>query len=95
MKVTYDIEYLPKRKQGGKKSEEVLKVIEFLAGQHKNMRFEYDDDKECKRKYDTVRNYRRANKLQTVFDMFRQEKCMYVIKIKKTGKKAEMANECA
>lgn len=93
MKVTYDIECLPKRKQGGRKSEEVLKVIEFLAGQHKNMRFEYDDDKECKRRYDAVRNYRRSNKLQAVFDMFRHERCIYVIKLKKVGKKTDMANE--
>ncbi len=93
MKVTYDIEYLPERNRGGKKSEEVLKVIEFLASQHKNMRFEYDDYKECKRRYDTIRNYRRSNKLQAIFEMFRQEKCIYIIKLKKAGKKAEMAND--
>lgn len=92
MKVTYDIECLPERNQGGKKSEEILKVIEFLASQHNNMRFEYDDDEECKRRRDTIRNYRRSNKLQAVFDIFRWEKCLYVVKLKKGGKKAEMAN---
>lgn len=92
MKVTYDIEYLPERNRGGKKSEEVLKIIEFLASQHKNMRIEYDDDKECKRRCDTIRNYRRSNKLQAVFDIFRQEKCLYVVKLRKGGKMAEIAN---
>lgn len=89
MKITYDLAHLPERRAGGKKSEEVIAVISFLAdGQKKNMCIEYDDEKECKRKYDTLRNYRNMNKLKEVFDIYRREKCIYIVKAKKTSRKA-------
>lgn len=85
MKITYDLEHLPERKAGGKKSEETLALIAFLAdGQKKNMCIEYDTDAEAKRRYDTLRNYRLTNKLQEVFDLYRREKCVYILKTKKT-----------
>ncbi len=65
-------------------------MIAFLAdGQKKNMCIEYDDVKECKGRYDSLRNYRRTNNLQNVFDLWRKEKFIYILKTKKTGKKAE------
>ncbi len=90
MKITYDIapEALPPRKgpQGGR-SEETLALIAFLAGKQKNMKIDYDDPKECKRKYDTLRNYRRTNKLQEVFDLYAVDSSIVIIKTKKPGKK--------
>lgn len=88
MKITYDLEALPPRKgpQGGR-SEETLALIAFLAGKQKNMKIDYDDPKECKRKYDTLRNYRRTNKLQEVFDLYTVDSCIVIIKTKKPGKK--------
>lgn len=94
MKITYDLEVLPERRRSnaGRKSEETLAIIAFLAGKQRNMRIEYDDPKECKRRYDTLRNYRRTAKLQEVIDLFRDENSIYVIKLKKPGAKGKAAN---
>lgn len=94
MKITYDLEVLPERRRSnaGRKSEETLAIIAFLAGKQRNMRIEYDDPKECKRRYDTLRNYRRTAKLQEVIDLFRDESSIYVIKLKKPGAKGKAAN---
>lgn len=88
MKITYDLETLPPRKgtQGGR-SEETLALIAFLAGKQRNMKIDYDDPKECKRRYDTLRNYRRVNKLQEVFDLYAVDSCIVIIKTKKPVKK--------
>lgn len=86
LKIMYDLTDLPENKtrQGGKKSEETLAVIAFLAdGKKKNMCIEYDTDKDCKRRYDTLRNYRRTNKLQEVFDLWHEGKRIYIVKTKK------------
>ena len=86
MKITYDVEYLPERKSnGGKKSEEVIAVIAFLAGKRKNMRIEYDDAKQAKTRCDTIRGYRCRNKLQGVFDVYRHDNCVYVLRSKKNA----------
>ena len=47
------------------------------------MVIEYDDAKEAKRRYDSIRNFRSTNKLQGVFDMYRTEKTVCIIKVKK------------
>ena len=88
MKISYDLEVLPPRKgPPGGRSEETLALIAFLAGKQKNMKIDYDDPKECKRKYDTLRNYRRVNKLQEIFDIYSVDSCIVIIKTKKPGKK--------
>lgn len=93
MKITYDLEVLPERRRSnaGRKSEETLAIIAFLAGKQKNMRIEYDDPKECKRRYDTLRNYRRVSKLQDVIDLFKDDRSIYVIRLKKPGAKGKAA----
>ena len=73
------------RRRGLKESEEVTAIKAFLAGKQKNMCFEYDDKKEAKRRYDSVRNFRLQHKLQEVFDMYRKDKCIYILRIKKKG----------
>lgn len=88
MKISYDLEVLPPRKgPPGGRSEETLALIAFLAGKQRNMKIDYDDPKECKRRYDTLRNYRRVNKLQEVFDLYTVDSCIVIIKTKKPGKK--------
>lgn len=63
MKISYDLEVLPPRKgPPGGRSEETLALIAFLAGKQKNMKIDYEDPKECKRRYDTLRNYRGSRK---------------------------------
>lgn len=90
MKITYDLPTLPQRKgRAGGKSEETLALIAFLAeGQKKNMCIEYDTEKEAKRRYDTLRNYRNTNKLQEVFDIYRVEKQVVIVKTKKAARRA-------
>ncbi len=85
MKITYDLEHLPERWNGAKESEEVIAIKVFMAGQQKNMCFEYDTPEEAKRRYDTVRNFRLTHKLQEVFDLYRKDKCIYILRIKKKG----------
>lgn len=85
MKITYDLDYLPERRSRGQPCEEVLAIQTFLAGSQKNMCIEYDSDKDAKRRYDTVRNFRRQHKLQEVFEVFRREKCLYIVRTKKKG----------
>ena len=89
MKITYDLPTLPQRKgNAGRKSEETLALIAFLAdGQKKNMCIEYEEEKEAKRRYDSLRNYRGTNKLQEVFDIYRVEKQVVIVKTKKTARR--------
>lgn len=86
MKITYNLEHLPERRYARRDSEEVTAIKLFLAGQQKNMCFEYDSEPEAKRRYDTVRNYRASHKLQEVFDLYRSEKCIYILRTKKKGR---------
>ena len=46
------------------------------------MVFEYNDAKEAKKRYDSLRNFRNANKLQEVFDMYRADRFVCIIKTK-------------
>lgn len=85
MKISYDLEHLPERRPGTRESEEVTAIKAFLAGTQKNMCFEYEDEKQAKRRYDSVRNFRLQHKLQEVFDMYRKDKCIYILRIKKKG----------
>jgi hypothetical protein len=89
MKITYDLPTLPQRKgSAGRKSEETLALIAFLAdGQKKNMCIEYEEEKEAKRRYDSLRNYRGTNKLQEVFGIYRVEKQVVIVKTKKTARR--------
>ena len=89
MKITYDLPTLPQRKgSAGRKSEETLALISFLAdGQKKNMCIEYEEEKEAKRRYESLRNYRGTNKLQEVFDIYRVEKQVVIVKTKKTARR--------
>lgn len=88
MKITYDLEYLPERR-GGRKSEEIIALVAFLAdGKRKNMCIEYDEEDEARKKRDALRNYRSTHKLREVFDVYRVEKCVYIVKLKKTARRA-------
>lgn len=89
MKITYDLEHLPEKGGGGKECEETIALKTFLAAGQKNMRIEYDEEKLAKRRYDTLRNFRRTNILQAVFDIYRKEMCIYIVKLKKAAKKGE------
>ena len=85
MKISYDLATLPERRRVPKESEEVTAIKSFLAGKQKNMCFEYEDEKTAKRRYDTVRNFRLHKNLKAVFDLYRHGKCIYILRLKKTG----------
>ena len=85
MKISYDLTALPERRCAMTESEEVTAIKAFLAGKQTNICFEYEDEKQAKRRYDAVRNFRLHNNLKEVFDLYRHEKCIYVLRIKKTG----------
>jgi len=53
------------------------------------MCIEYEDDKAAKRQYDTLRNFRNTNKLQGVFDIYRIETRIYIVKLKKATMKGD------
>lgn len=84
MKITYNVEHLPERKRIGKEKEETLALKAFLADKaKKNMVIEYDDAPAAKRSLDSLRNFRAANKLQPVFEIWRNGKSVCIIKTKK------------
>lgn len=61
MKITYNLQVLPQRKNSRKDSEETTALKAFLAdSEKKNMVFEYDTPQEAKKRYDSMRNYRNA-----------------------------------
>ena len=61
MKITYNLQVLPQRKNSRKDSEETTALKAFLAdSEKKNMVFEYDTPQEAKKRYDSMRNYQAA-----------------------------------
>lgn len=86
MKITYNLQVLPQRKNSRKDSEETIALKAFLADREKqNMVFEYDTPEEAKKRYDSMRNYRCANKLQDVYEMWRNDTLICIVKTKKKG----------
>jgi hypothetical protein len=83
MKIMYDVEHLPERKSGGKESEELLALKAFLAGTQRNMVIEYEEENSAKSRYNALRKFRSDNKLQDVFELYRREKVICIIRSKK------------
>ena len=82
MKIMYDVEHLPERKSGGKESEELLALKAFLAGTQRNMVIEYEEENSAKSRYNALRKFRSDNKLQDVFELYRREKVICIIRSK-------------
>ena len=85
MNIKYNVE-LPERKEfkGAKKSDEVLAIESFLVGKMKNMCFEYDGADEAKKRLSCIQSYRRSKKHQNMYDVYRSENCVYVVRLKVT-----------
>ena len=86
MKITYDLEFLPERRRT-KEGEEVLALKAFLAGKQKNMCIQYEDEALCKRRYDSLRAFRTSHQQQDVFDLYRRENCVYILRQKKDSRR--------
>ena len=64
--------------------EETAALKVFLAdSEKKNMVFEYDTPEEAKKRYDSMRNYRNTNKLQDIYDVWRSDALICIVKTKK------------
>ena len=88
MKITYDLTVLPDKNRGhAAKSEEVQSVIAFLATAKKNMVIEYDEGPDpkqiCRKRYEAIWNYRKNNKLEDIFDIYRAGNKIVIVKTKK------------
>lgn len=89
MKIAYDVEYLPQRKYQCRDSEEVAAIKVFLAGTQKNMVITYEDAQQAKRRYDCIRSYRKNNKLDDVFECYRADCQVCIVRGKKKGRPAK------
>lgn len=86
MKITYDLEFLPERRRT-KDGEDLLALKAFLAGKYENMCIQYEDEALCKRRYDSLRAFRTAHQQQDVFDLYRREDCIYILRQKKDSRR--------
>lgn len=87
MKTSFDVEFLPERgsKNGKKEAPEITEIKSFLACKYQNMRFEYDNDRQARNRLKVIQQFRNGNGLQEVFECYRVEQCVYVIRTKKKG----------
>ncbi len=91
MNITYNVEIPERKRTCGKKSEETLAIIAFLANPKQyNMCFEYESEKVIKSKRSTLQSYRRTNNLQNKYEIIShvEAKKIYIVKTKKSAKKA-------
>ncbi|MFD1406529.1 hypothetical protein ACFQ5H_32085, partial [Robinsoniella peoriensis] len=79
MKINYNVE-LPEKRRIGAKSDEIIALESFLITKSKNMCFEYDTIEEAKKKAPNVQGYRKKMGHQNMYDVFRSENKLYVVK---------------
>ena len=75
---------LPERKsfRGARKSDEILAIENFLKMRgKKNMCFEYESDAEAKKRLSSIQSYRRRENQKEVYDVYRTEKCVYIVRL--------------
>lgn len=84
MNIKYNVK-LPERKvfRGGVKSDEIIAIESFLTGSMKNMCFEYETPEEAKKKLSAVQSYRRRENHKELYEVWRSEKCIYVVRSKR------------
>ena len=82
MKISYDVA-LPERHnfKGGAMSPEAAAIEEFLKGTRKNMCFMYDTAEEAKRRLGSIQGYRRKSKHGDLYDIYRHEAGLYVVRL--------------
>ncbi len=83
MKLKYDVK-LPERKtfRGAAKSDEIIAIEGFLQMKDKkNMCFEYDTPDEAKKKLAAVGSYRRNNKQKELYEVYRDNNCVYIVRV--------------
>ena len=79
---------IPEQKRFGVKSDEVKAFDSFMEmeSKMKNMCIEYDSNEEAKKKAAVLQTYRRSLPNKDEFEVFKQDKSIYVVR-KQTGRK--------
>lgn len=80
MKISYNVKLPERPVTRAQKSDEVLALENFLLSKTKNMCFEYEQEDEAKRRCNTLRSYRRKNNHQEIYDLFRIENKLYIVR---------------
>lgn len=88
MQLRYNVKLPPKKEaKYGKKSDERIAIEAFMQSTHKNMCFEYDTSMEAKKKLSTINAARRTKNETDIYDAYRIDKCVYIVRQeKKKGK---------
>ena len=75
------------KKRSAKASDERIAIEAFMQSTHKNMCFEYDTSMEAKKKLSTINAARRSKNETDIYDTYRIDKCVYIVRQeKKKGK---------
>ena len=81
MQIRYNIKNVPERPERlGQKSDEIMAIETFINTSQKNMVFEYDTEDEAKKRLGTVRYYMKKKELDTMFEYYRVNDCVYIIR---------------
>lgn len=83
MQIKYNVA-LPERRGGGgqrEKSDEALAIDSFILSKTKNMCFEYESVEEAKKKLSVVTYYKRKNHHQGIYNHYRVENCIYIVRV--------------
>lgn len=88
MQLHYNVKLPPKKEtKHGQKSDERIAIEAFMQSTHKNMCFEYDTSMEAKKKLSTINAARRSKNETDIYDTYRIDKCVYIVRQeKKKGK---------
>ena len=81
MNISYNVK-VPERKffRGGMKSDETIANEGFLVSKMKNMCFEYETVDEAKKKVASIQTYRRKHEHKEIYDAFRNENKIYIVR---------------
>ena len=84
MNISYNVK-LPERKsfRGAQQSDEIIAINGFLTGTMKNMCFTYDTPEEAKKRLASVQSYRRTKGHKEIYEAYRNENCVYIVRLKK------------
>ena len=81
MQIRYNIKNVPERPERlGQKSDEIMAIETFINTSQKNMVFEYDTEDEAKKRLGTVRYYMKKKELDIMFEYYRVNDCVYIIR---------------
>lgn len=88
MNISYNVN-LPERKtfRGAQESDETIAIKGFIAGKMKNMCFTYDTPEEAKKRLASVQSYRRSKGHKEIYEVYRNENCVYIVRLEKEGVK--------